>query len=150
MTVRPARVADAEAVAALELAGFPGDAWTVAYLRVAADGGMPTVRLLVEEDGGQIVGHAIVSIVFDVAELQRIAVGPAYRRRGHARALLASVVALAREEGAERLLLEVRENNEPALSFYAGAGFTEIDRRPRYYRDGSTAIVLQLPLREGH
>jgi ribosomal-protein-alanine N-acetyltransferase len=148
-TVRPATPRDVDAVVVLELDGFPGDAWTADYLRIAAEGGMPTVRLLVAESGGEIVGHAIASIVFEVAELQRIAVGPAYRRRGHARALLAAVVEQASAEGAERLLLEVRETNEPALAFYASAGFVEIDRRPRYYGDGTTGIVLQLPLGEG-
>ena len=28
-------------------------------------------------------------------------------------------------------------------------GFVEIDRRPRYYADGTTAVVLRLPLGRG-
>jgi ribosomal-protein-alanine N-acetyltransferase len=51
--------------------------------------------------------------------------------------------------GANRLLLEVREDNAGALAFYASRGFIEIDRRPRYYRDGTTAVVLRLPLVKG-
>ena len=149
MKVRRAGVDDVAAVTQLELDSFPDDAWTADYLDIAAAGDMPTVRLLVGEVDGEIVGHAIVSIVFEVAELQRIAIGPAYRRRGHARELLAAVVASAAAEGAERLLLEVRETNEPALAFYASAGFAEIDRRPRYYRDGTAGVVMELPLDQG-
>lgn len=149
MSVRPATVADVDAVARLELDSFPGDAWTPAYLRTVVDGDMPTVRLLVAEADGEVVGHALLSVVFEIAELQRIAVGSAYRRRGLARALLASVVAAASAEGADRLLLEVRETNEPALAFYASAGFVEIDRRPRYYSDGTAGVVLLLPLDQG-
>ena len=149
MNVRPARLEDVDAVALLELDSFPTDAWTADYLRLATERGLPTVRLLVAEADGEIVGHAILSTVFEIAELQRIAVGPAYRRHGHAGALLAAVVATALDEGAERLLLEVRETNQPALAFYASAGFVEIDRRPRYYPDGTTGIVLQLPLDQG-
>ena len=43
---------------------------------------------------------------------------------------------------ADRLLLEVREDNHVACAFYAARGFTEIDRRPRYYADGTTAVIL--------
>ncbi|GAA1966163.1 ribosomal protein S18-alanine N-acetyltransferase [Nocardioides panacihumi] len=149
MRVRRARPDEVAAVTQLELDSFPDDAWTADYLDIAAAGDMPTVRLLVAEVDGELVGHAIVSVVFEVAELQRIAIGPAYRRRGHARELLAEVVAAATAEGAERLLLEVRETNEPALAFYASAGFVEIDRRPRYYRDGTAGVVLELPLDQG-
>ncbi|HET9499309.1 MAG TPA: GNAT family N-acetyltransferase, partial [Marmoricola sp.] len=85
---------------------------------------------------------ATASVVADIAELQRIAVGVEHRRRGLASELLDAVVATAREGGADRLLLEVREDNADALAFYAARDFVEVDRRRRYYRDGATAVVL--------
>ena len=36
----------------------------------------------------------------------------------------------------------MREDNAAACAFYAARGFPEIDRRPRYYADGTTAVVL--------
>jgi ribosomal-protein-alanine N-acetyltransferase len=87
-----------------------------------------------------------VSVAGDVAELQRIAVDPGHRRDGVATRLLDEVVRLARADGAARVLLEVREDNAGALAFYGATGFAEIARRPRYYRDGATALVLELPL----
>lgn len=147
MTVRPAAPGDLDAIAALEIEAFPDDAWTRDYLQIALDGRMPTVRLLVAVDAaGTVVGHALISVVYEIAELQRIAVTAAHRRHGYATALLDETVALATREGAERLLLEVREGNEAALAFYRVAGFAEIDRRERYYRDGATGIVLCLGL----
>ncbi len=97
---------------------------------------------LVAEVDATVVGYAVASVVADIAELQRIAVDAAHRRAGLATALLEGVLTLARDGGADRLLLEVREDNAGALAFYAAAGFTEIDRRRRYYRDGATAVVL--------
>nr|WP_242680555.1 GNAT family N-acetyltransferase [Nocardioides sp. IC4_145] len=107
--------------------------------------------MVAEADGpdSPVVGHAVASIVADVAELQRIAVTPTARRGGHATALLDEVVARSRAGGAERLLLEVREDNAGALAFYAARGFVEVDRRRRYYRDGATAVVLRRGLRKG-
>ncbi|MEP9382792.1 ribosomal protein S18-alanine N-acetyltransferase [Nocardioides sp. KR10-350] len=146
MTVRTATLADVAGLAALEAGSFPDDAWTEDYLRLAVSGELPTVAVLAAEADGEVVGHVIVSTVFEIAELQRIAVAPEHRRRGVATALLHATAARAAAAGAERLLLEVREHNRPALAFYRKEGFAEIDRRDRYYRDGTTAVILQLDL----
>jgi [ribosomal protein S18]-alanine N-acetyltransferase len=44
------------------------------------------------------------------------------------------------------MLLEVSARNTDALAFYAAADFVEIDRRRRYYRDGSDAVVMRRSL----
>ena len=44
------------------------------------------------------------------------------------------------------MLLEVREDNAAARGLYAAAGFSEIARRPNYYRDAATAIVMEVAL----
>ena len=147
MTVRLAGPDDVDAIADLEVEAFPDDAWTPEYLQVAIAGKMPTVRILVAEDAaGTVVGHALVSVVYEIAELQRIATAEEQRRRGIGGSLLAAAIDLARSERAERLLLEVREDNVAAIEFYDQAGFVEIDRRERYYRDGATGIVLAVEL----
>ena len=91
----------------------------------------------------------MASLVAEIAELQRIAVAAPWRRRGVAAALLEEVVVLASSAQADRVLLEVREDNAEALGFYAAHGFVEVDRRRRYYRDGATAVVLRLSLGRG-
>jgi ribosomal-protein-alanine N-acetyltransferase len=147
VTVRRATLADLAAVTASEADNLGADAWSPALVEEGVAGRLPTVHYLVAEEDGRVVGHAVASVVADVAELQRIAVLADHRRRGLATALLEEVVALAVREEADRLLLEVREDNMAALAFYAAHGFVEIDRRPRYYRDGATAVVLVRPVR---
>jgi ribosomal-protein-alanine N-acetyltransferase len=142
VTVRDAGVGDVEAIGALERDGLGDDAWSEALVAEGVLGRLPTVHYLVAEVGGLVVGHAAASVVGDIAELQRIAVDGAHRRRGIASELLEAVAGLARDRGADRLLLEVREDNAGALAFYAARGFAEIDRRRRYYHDGTTAVVL--------
>ena len=46
------------------------------------------------------------------------------------------------------MLLEVSAANAAAVAFYDAQGFTRIDVRRRYYRDGSDALVLARPLLE--
>ena len=86
-----------------------------------------------------ISGYVVTRLVDDVADLQRIGVHPDAQRHGLATALLAE----AMKRPAARMLLEVAESNAVARAFYARAGFVEIHRRPKYYRDGSDALVLE-------
>jgi ribosomal-protein-alanine N-acetyltransferase len=149
-TVRPATPDDLDAIVLLEHDNLGPDAWSVGLLEEGLAGRVPTVHYLVAETDGSVVGHAVTSLAGDIAELQRIAVTPAARRTGVASALLSDSVALAMlDGGADRMLLEVRADNTGALAFYAANGFVEVDRRPKYYQDGATAVVLRLPLGKG-
>lgn len=147
--VRAAGAGDVEAIAALEVDAFPLDPWSPVLLHQAVDGSVPTITILVAERDGLFAGYTVVSVVDVDAELQRIAVPEDLRRDGIARALLEAVHVHAASLGAERLLLEVREDNLAARMFYEHHGFTELGRRPRYYRDGATALVLTTPVTMG-
>jgi ribosomal-protein-alanine N-acetyltransferase len=142
--IRVAEAEDGPAIAALERDALGSDAWSEALVTEGAAGRVPTTLYLVatDETDDALVGYAATSIV-DIAELQRIAVDPAHRRTGLASELLTAVVELARAGGADRLLLEVREDNAGAIAFYAARAFVEVDRRRRYYRDGTTAVVMR-------
>ncbi len=147
MIVSDAVPDDLDAIAELEDSCLGADAWPAGLIEEGLLGKVPTTHYLVA--GDPVVGHAVVAVAGDIAELQRIAVNAEQRRTGVASALLTAVIARGRREGADRLLLEVREDNRGALAFYAARGFVEIDRRPRYYADGTTAVVMRLPLVKG-
>lgn len=149
MEIRAAVIGDLEAVVALEEECEGADAWSRVLLADGLAGTVPTVSYLVAEDEHGVIGYAVVSCVDDIAELQRVGVTSALRRSGIGSQLLGEAFGLARREGTQRLLLEVREDNHAALAMYATRGFVEIDRRPRYYRDGATAIVMRLPVMKG-
>ena len=133
---------DTEAVAALEREALGSDAWPPGLVAEGVAGRVPTTLYLVATEEDDLLAYAAVSIVADLAELQRIAVAATHRRTGLASGLIARVEHEAMTRHADRLLLEVREDNHVACAFYAARGFTEIDRRPRYYADGTTAVIL--------
>jgi ribosomal-protein-alanine N-acetyltransferase len=147
MIVRPATTDDALPIVDLEQLAFDADAWSLPAV-VAELGGQDRFTVVAVQDA-DVVGYAITMRADDVVDLQRIAVHPAHQRRGIAGALLARSLEDARDGGADRMLLEVGATNRAALAFYARTGFVEIDRRRRYYRDGSDALVLRLPLQGG-
>ena len=145
--IRAADHLDIGRIAQLEAECLGDDAWSPWLVDQGVRGGLPTVQYVVAEVDREVVGYAVASIVADIAELQRIAVTESHRRSGIASELLEAITTRARAGRADRLLLEVREHNEPAIAFYERHGFLEIDRRPRYYRDGATAIVMRRNLR---
>ena len=101
--------------------------------------------LFVSHNAGPRIGETLEPselTMVDLATFQRIAVAAPVRRTGIASTLLARVEAEASARHADRIMLEVRDDNAGALAFYARQGFSELDRRPRYYADGTTAIIL--------
>ena len=143
MEVRLATVDDAARVGALERAALGGDAWSESLVREGVAGRVPLAVFLVALVGDELAGYAATSIVADLAELQRIAVHETHRRTGVASALLTRAEEEASARHADRVLLEVREDNAAARAFYERSGFSEIARRRRYYRDGTDAVVLE-------
>ncbi|MET1058518.1 MAG: GNAT family N-acetyltransferase [Nocardioides sp.] len=144
--LRAASASDVPALLALEFELFGPDAWSEASLRDELAG--PGRRAVVLDEAGTVLGYAVTMRAGDVVDLQRIAVRPDRQRQGLAALLLADVVVAARDDGADRMLLEVSAGNPGAVAFYDAQGFSRIDVRRRYYRDGSDALVLARPLLE--
>lgn len=148
--IRPATAADAPAIAALEAELFGGEAWNLEQVQseIAGPGRRAWVVGADKDERSYFSGYVVTMTVGDITDLQRVGVAPAARRTGVATELLDVALAAAREDGADRMLLEVAEDNVGALAFYAAHGFTQIDRRPRYYRHEIAALVLQKDLAE--
>jgi [ribosomal protein S18]-alanine N-acetyltransferase len=134
---RPATDADVDAVAALEADIFGADAWSPASVREEVTAASRQCFVAVED--GEIRGYVVVRDAGDVADLQRIAVAPAMRRRG----LAAQLLRRCDVSAYDRTLLEVRADNVAAIAFYRREGFSEIARRRTYYADGTDAVVMQ-------
>ena len=139
--IRTATVEDAPAIAALEVRLFGTDAWSLEQVVEELTGPGRSAWVSVSTSstsGAELAGYVITSSAGDATDLQRIGVHPDHQRRGLAGALLDAAVA-----DVDRMLLEVADDNEAALAFYRRRGFLEIGRRPRYYRSGAAALVLE-------
>ncbi|NUT00601.1 MAG: GNAT family N-acetyltransferase [Sphingomonas sp.] len=109
-----------------------GEAWTRS--QCAGILPMPGVELVVARfSDGRTAGFSLHRAISDEAELLLLAVAPDFRRRGIGRTLLAQFLETAREHGASRVHLEVREGN-PAVIMYRSVGFGVAGRRRKYYR----------------
>jgi len=104
------------------------------YERMAADTTEGRFCLLAEEPPGEIAGLLAARTVAQEAELLNVAVAPDKRRRGLAAALLAEALRRLATAGAQKVWLEVRESNHPAIAFYQRHSFTVLGRRRTYYQ----------------
>ena len=88
-------------------------------------------------------GFLLSRSVSDEEELLLVAVKPAFRGIGLGAALIEIFVDNAQIRGADKLFLEMRENN-PAINLYRKQGFEPIGRRRAYYTldDGSTLDAI--------
>jgi [ribosomal protein S18]-alanine N-acetyltransferase len=119
--------------------------WSAAIWR--GELGSPYGLYLVLEERGEVFGQIGVRHVLGELHITTIAVKPEYRRRGHARALIAAT--LAAYPNASHVHLEVRPTNVEAIALYESLGFRETGRRPRYYGD-EDALLMTLNLDEIH
>lgn len=100
-----------------------------------------------ETESQALLGFAIAWHVEDEGELANLAVAPEARRRGIGTALLQAVTSDALGRGTSQLYLEVRESNLAARQMYAAAGFEQVGRRTRYYRQPEEdALILRRTL----
>ncbi len=93
-------------------------------------------------------GFILIRTVADEAEVLTLAVRPAARRQGIGARLVRRARVRAITAGAERMFLEVAEDNAAAGALYAGSGFEAAGRRRRYYAraDGQPVDALLLVL----
>lgn len=136
--LRAAELADAEAVAALQQASFD-DRWSAESVGRLLSG--PANLSLVAEGDGRILGFLIGQCVVDTAEVLAVAVDAAVRRSGWGAALLTGFEQVAAASGADRVILDVAADNDPARALYGARGYEIVARRDRYYASGRPVPV---------
>lgn len=139
IVLQPLRWWDIEQLVALEELLFPADSpWTAAMFWSELANGH---HYVVTKDEGRIIGYAGLAHCADVAQVQTIGVDPGYQKQGIGRVLMNDLLAAA---AGQPILLEVRTDNEPAISLYASLGFVRIAFRRNYYQpSGADAFVME-------
>ncbi len=133
MTIRPARVEDAGAIAAMAnelnlFEGRPGDVYSGELVEAQVFGAAPLFSVVVAEVDGELVGYAFFhdsynpEIAAPEVWLHDLFVRGHARSRGVGRRLMAAVARVTVERGATALSWGVLSSNRRARAFYADLG----------------------------
>ena len=137
------RTPDAKALAAIHGESFE-KGWDAQDIRGLLEAG---VVAFVAQDHA---GFGLLRPVAGEAELLTLAVRRHLRGKGTGRAITRAMLAWAKEQGADKVFLEVRQSNAAAQGLYEKMGFSAISRRKNYYENenGSAedAIVMRCVL----
>lgn len=126
-------------IAGLEKEIFP-DPWSEKSLAETLK--QPQAVIFGVWEDGMLAGYVILYYAMDEGEIARIAVKDSFRRRGAARAMLLKLEEFCRESGVDRLFLDVREGNSPAIALYEGYGFKKDGIRKRFYVNPTEDAIL--------
>lgn len=136
------QVADESALntlAALEKDCFGDDAWTNDTLQAFLQAPIRRAYLLWDENG-QALGYSVLTYFDGEAEIERLGIARAQRRKNFGKTLLAL---LKEKLMLKRILLDVSAHNEAAVHLYHASGFDVYSTRPAYYNDGSDALMME-------
>lgn len=134
--------ADAELLAALHKLGFEEHWSAESFAALIASPGVFGVLAGTKEPLGFILCRAVAG----ESEILTVFVPEAHRRAGVGGALVERALVEAREQAARSVFLEVAEDNKAARRLYRRHGFTEVGRRPRYYKGTIDALILRRDL----
>ena len=141
--IRPATLLDLPALIDLEQRCFSSDRLSKrsfkAFIRHGAH------QLLVCEDAHTLVGYALLLFRSGtlLSRLYSLAVAPEQRGKGIAATLLDAAEKYARNRQSAYLRLEVRNDNDVAITLYTRLGYHTFDHASHYYSDGCTALRME-------
>lgn len=98
---------------------------------------------------GELIGSMVILFRSNSrsARVYSLAVSAAARGLGIGRRMMAKAEREARMRGCDRLRLEVRMDNIPAIRLYESLGFADTAVLPGYYEDGAHAFTMRKGIR---
>jgi len=123
MNVRPFVVADSAAVVALWHRCGLVRPWNDPRRDIARKLAVQPELFLVGEIGGSVVASAMAGYDGHRGWVNYLAVDPAHRGAGHARALVTAVETRLRALGCAKINVQVRADNHGAIGFYRQLGY---------------------------
>jgi len=146
--IRPGNLGDITDVHALNERLLP-EAWSLKALADAVE--MGSELYVWRTAAGMLAAYYLGQDIADETHLLQLVVDRPFQRQGLALALCRKLIDDKRQNGVQRIFLEMREGNHAALGLYERLGFDIAGRRAAYYaaqhehpREGALLLTLRL------
>lgn len=149
--VRKVKKGDIDRIIDIERSWHHLSHWSVdSYYRLLNDDSFTSSFVAEIDDDDvrpRIVGFVIFHIAADVSEIYNIAVESSHARSGIGWALMSAAIQESSRRDAEKVILEVRKSNNPAINFYLQFDFKIAGERKNYYSNPiEDAYVMELEI----
>lgn len=149
--VRKVKKGDIDRIIDIERSWHHLSHWSVdSYYRLLNDDSFTSsfvAEIDAEDVRPRIVGFVIFHIAADVSEIYNIAVENSHARSGIGWALMSAAIQESSRRKAEKVILEVRKSNNPAINFYLKFDFKIAGERKNYYSNPiEDAYVMELEI----
>ena len=132
-------------IAALERETFSAP-WDEASIRAELENPL-ALWLVAADTEGKVLGYVGSQTVFEDADILNVCVAAKARRQGIAEALMLELEKRLIPKNVEKITLEVRASNLPAILLYEKLGYAKVGLRKGYYeKPREDALILQKQL----
>lgn len=116
------------------------DFWTYSILKDELNSS--SSHYIVAKLNNEIVGFGGIKVVLDSADIMNIVVKKNFRNLGIGTSILNEIIALCLSLNLSSITLEVRKDNEYAISLYKNFGFETLGVRKKYY-NGIDGFIME-------
>jgi len=147
--IRDMTIDDITSIEPIETTSF-SHPWTNSMIKNQLENPYQLSLLLMDHSENHqetVLGFCMMTLICEVADLEQIAVQIDVRGQGNAQRLFNEAIIRCKKRKIERILLEVRISNTPAISFYEKNGFKKVNVRKSYYQHPTEdAVVMQFDM----
>lgn len=130
---------DLEVIEKLEIENYPNP-YTLKTLEDIVNNKNFTCNKLVKNKA--IIGYFFVLLTIDKLEIIKITVSKAYQGNGYGNLLLTSIIAVAKNNHCDEILLEVNESNIKAVKLYQKYDFKFLSKLEEYYGKQGNGVLM--------
>lgn len=113
--------------------------WKIEQLKESLS---PNNIFLLKKQNGQTAGFLLAQNLVDSINILLIATKKEFQKQGIASLLLKELEKIA-SSNCQKIWLEVKEDNQPAINFYQNHGFKFLTKRKHYYSTGQDALIYE-------